>query len=624
MQSICFWLAGLAYFGTSVGHPIEEFELRDYRGASRKLSDWKESKLVAVVFLGVDCPLAKLYAPRLGELSREFENQGVQFVGINSNQNDAITEIDRYAKANQISFPILKDVGNEVADRFGATRVMEVFLLDPKRFVRYRGRIDDQFTVSVHRLKAGRRDLAIAIEELLDGKDVGTPETEASGCLISRVRTQSAKGSITYAKHIAPILQQHCQVCHRPGQIGPFALTNYKEAAGWAAMIDEVVGQGRMPPWHADPRHGKFANDPRLGDREKQLIAAWARDGAPEGDPADLPAPPTFSENWAIGKPDCVISIPEPFTVPADGVVDYQFIEVDPGFKKDVWITAAEIKPSNRAVVHHCNVFLRPPGSTGDFGAPGTLGSVCFAAAAPGTPPMVLPDGMAKRIPAGWKLVFVLHYTPIGIVQEDQTSIGLILADAKAVKKEVATNLLLDAELSIPPRVADHRVEQTQRFSDDVLLLAFFPHMHVRGKSFRYEAEYPDGTREILLDVPRWDFAWQNRYVLAEPKRLPAGTVMHCVAVYDNSENNSANPDPNVTVHTGPQSWDEMFNGYFEVVLADEDLTRQAGFSDCILTALRFITHPSVVLLSLGAFVLIRVLRRRARKSALHKAVAAE
>jgi hypothetical protein len=247
-----------------------------------------------------------------------------------------------------------------------------------------------------------------------------------------------------------------------------------------------------------------------------------------------------------------------------------------------------------------------------------------LAEAAPGTPPMVLPDGMAKRIPAGWKLVFVIHYTPTGKVERDQTTIGLIFADPKKVKKEVATNLLLDENLSIPPHVAEHRVEHTQRFSDDVLLLAMFPHMHVRGKSFRFEAEYPDGTREILLDVPRWDFAWQNRYVLAEPKRLPAGTVMHGIAVYDNSESNPANPDPNVTVHTGSQSWEEMFNGYFEVVLADEDLTKPAGFSEQALAALRFITQPSVVWLSLGAFVLIRVLRRRARKGTAQKAGAAE
>jgi peroxiredoxin len=617
MHLVCLSLFTWACTQGPPGNAVEDFELRDYRGATRHLSDWKDAKLTALVFLGVDCPLVNLYGPRLAELDRQFGTKGVQFVGINSNEKDAVTDIGRYAKTNQIPFPILKDPGNVIADRFGALRVMEVFLLDEKRVVRYHGRIDDQFTVSLHRLKPQHRDLAAAMEELLDGRAVRVPETEASGCLIDRVRVQPAKRSITYSKHVAPILQKHCQVCHRPGQIAPFALTSYKEAAGWAAVIDEVVGQGRMPPWHADPRHGRFANDPRLTDQEKQLVAAWARDGAPEGDPADQPPPPTFTAGWAIGKPDCVISIPEPFTVPAEGVIEYQFIEVDPGFTKDVWIQAAEIRPSNRAVAHHCNAFLQPPGSTRDFGAPGKLGSVCLTEMAPGTPPMVLPSGMAKRIPAGWKLVFVLHYTPIGMVQQDQTIIGLIFADAKTIKKEVATNLVLDENLNIPPHVADHRVEHTQRFDADVLLLALFPHMHVRGKSFRFEAEYLDGTTEVLLDVPRWDFAWQNRYVLAEPKRLPAGTVMHCVAVYDNSENNPANPDPDATVHTGSQSWEEMFNGYFEVVLADQDLTKPAGFSDLALATLRFLTHPAVVVLSLAAFLFVRFRRWHARRMAV-------
>ncbi|HEY1860505.1 MAG TPA: hypothetical protein VGG61_09140, partial [Gemmataceae bacterium] len=391
-------------------------------------------------------------------------------------------------------------------------------------------------------------------------------------------------------------------------------LTNYQEAAGWAETIREVVAEGRMPPWHANPKHGKFANDPRLSDEEKRLIDGWVRDGAPEGNPADLPTPPRFSEGWGIGEPDLIIPIPKPFTVPAEGVVDYQFFEVDPGFKKDIWVKAAEIRPGNRAVVHHCNVFLKPPGGGDDFGAPGKLGSVCLAAAAVGTSPMVLPDGMAKRVPAGWKLLFVVHYTPIGTEQTDQTSIGLIFADPKQVKKEVATNLILDAELNIPPHAADHVVEHTQTFTDDVLLLAFFPHMHLRGKSFRYEAQYPDGSREILLDVPRWDFGWQHRYVLAEPKRLPAGTTMHCIAHYDNSADNPSNPDPGATVHTGPQSWDEMFNGYFEVVLADEDLTRPG----MLLGAMRFLVQPAVVLtvgLALALLFLVgRASRRRAER----------
>jgi peroxiredoxin len=594
--------------------PVDDFELRDYRGAEHKLTWWSDKKLIVVVFLGVDCPLAKLYGPRLAELSRSFEGKGVQFVGISSNQNESISDIGRFAKACQIPFPILKDVGNVVADRFGALRTTEVFLLDNRRVIRYQGRIDDQYTVTTHRAKIGRRDLAVAIEELLEGKPVSVARTEVTGCFISRVVEKPPRGSITYTKHVAPILQAHCQVCHRPGQIAPFSLTNYREAAGWAETIAEVVADGRMPPWHASPHYGKFANDPRLSDEEKKLIAAWTRDGAPEGDPADLPPPPRFNEGWGIGEPDRVISIPQPFTVPAEGVVDYQYIEVDPGFTHDRWIKAAEIRPGNRAVVHHCNVFLKPPGGGDDFGAPGKLGSICLAAAAVGTPPMTLPEGMAKRIPAGWKLLFVLHYTPIGTVQTDQTSIGLVFEDPAKVRKEVATNLILDRELNIPPHAADHIVEHTQTFQDDVLLLAFFPHMHLRGKAFRYEVEYPDGSREILLDVPRFDFGWQHRYVLAEPKRLPAGTTLHCVAHYDNSAENPANPDPSATVHTGPQSWEEMFNGYFEVVLADEDLTKPKTIGDYLLAASRFICRPAVMLWGaalIGTFVLLRRLTKR-------------
>jgi peroxiredoxin len=597
---------------TPIEKKIDDFELRDYRGAARKLSDWKHCRALVVVFLGVDCPLAKLYAPRLVEMSQTRAGYGIDFIGINSNQNDSISDIGRFARTHQIPFPILKDVGNVVADRFGATRTTEVFLLDDERIIRYHGRIDDQYSPTIHRAKPSRRDLSIAIKELLEGEPVSTPETEAAGCLISRVHDQQAKGTITYTKDVAPILQNHCQVCHRPGQIAPFSLTNYREAAGWADTIREVVAEGRMPPWHANPQHGKFANDPRLSDEEKRFIDAWVGDGAPEGNPADLPAPPRFSEGWGIGEPDLVIPIPKPFTVPADGVIDYQYFEVDPGFNKDMWVKAAEIRPGNRAVVHHCNVFLKLPGGGDDFGAPGKLGSVCLAAAAVGTPPMVLPDGMAKRIPAGWKLLFVVHYTPIGTEQTDQTSIGLVFADPTQVKKEVATNLILDAELDIPPHAADHVVEHTQPFTDDVLLLAFFPHMHLRGKSFRYEAEYRDGSREILLDVPRWDFGWQHRYVLAEPKRLPAGTTIHCIAHYDNSADNPSNPDPGANVHTGPQSWDEMFNGYFEVVLADEDLTKPG----MVLAMWRFFCQPEGMVIGTATLAIIYLLCRSPRRRA--------
>jgi thiol-disulfide isomerase/thioredoxin len=600
---------------TPAGRPVEDFQARDYRGAERRLSDWKDRKLVVVVFLGVDCPLARLYGPRLAALAKEYEPRGVAFVGVDANDGDAPTAIGRYARLHAIGFPILKDVGNVLADRLGGERTPEAFVLDGERVVRYRGRIDDQYGVGTQRPKATHNDLTDALDALLAGKSVRRPVTAAPGCLISRVAAAPKAGRVTYCRDVAPLLQKHCQSCHRPGQIAPFALTDYKQAAGWARMIQEVLEEGRMPPWHADPRHGKFSNDPSLKPEDKRRILAWVEAGCPEGDPKDLPPPASFPSGWSIPEPDLVVPMPEPFRVPAEGVIEYQYFAVDLHFKEDRWVQMAEIRPGNRAVVHHCNVFLQTPDDP-HMGETGELGSYCLAAAAPGTPPLVLPPGMAKRVPAGSRLVFVVHYTAVGSEQTDQTSIGLRFADPKSVKKEVATKLMYDLDLTVPPGEAGHQVAQTWEVKRDVLLLAFFPHMHLRGKSFRYEAVYPDGRAETLLDVPRYDFNWQHRYVLAEPKRLPAGARLVCTAVYDNSANNPNNPDPAATVKAGTQSWDEMFNGYFDVCLADEDLTRPVAWNVAVWREARKVFRPRlafVAVLAGGLFLGWGRLRRWAR-----------
>jgi peroxiredoxin len=557
-----------------IGTPVADFELTDDRGDVHRLSDWQVSRLVTIVVLGAECPVAELYGTTLSVLAAEFQPRGVAFIGIAPNGRDTPSALAHFAAAHDIRFPLFQDIGGAVAGRLGATRTPEVVVLDDRRMIRYRGRIDDQYAVSSRRAEVRRHDLSDALEELLQGRPVGRPVTEAVGCPIDRSAPPPMLAEVTYCRDIAPILQRRCVECHRPGEIGPFSLMSYRRAAGWAEAIAEAVEQGRMPPWHADPRYGRFANDARLTDRERRLIVDWARGGAPEGEPADLPVPVAAPSSGRIPQPDLVISMPEPFTVPAQGVVDYQSFKVDPGFREDRWIRAAEIRPGNRKVVHHCNVFLKAPGSRNDLDAPGELGSYCLASTTPGAPPLVLPDGMAKRVPAGWRLVFVVHYSPCGTVQTDRTSIALRFADPRSVRKEVATNLLFDPDLRIPPHAADFRVVRSRRFDADVLLLAMFPHMHLRGKSFRYEAIYPDGRWEILLDVPRYDFGWQNRYQLAEPKRLPAGTTLRCTAHYDNSRDNPANPNPDATVRAGQQSWDEMFNGYYDIALADQDLTR--------------------------------------------------
>jgi peroxiredoxin len=601
------------------GKSVPDFALPDCQGTVRKMSDWRDRELIVVVFLGVDCPLARLYAGRLEELASTFGPRGVAFVGIDSNRHDSIEAIERFGRDHRVSFPLLKDADATAADCFGATRTPEVFVLDRERVVRYRGRIDDQYSVEGRRGEPTRRDLAVAVEELLAGRRVEKSATPTSGCLIDRQPATSARTPVTFCRDIAPILQQRCQRCHRPGQVAPFPLLSYEDAAGWAEMIREVVRERRMPPWNANPSYGRFANDPSLTERERCLIDDWVEAGAPEGDAAELPPPVRFAEGWTIPEPDAVVAMPERFTVPAQGVLENQWFTVDPGFREDKWVRAAEIRPGNRKVVHHCTVYLQAP-QVDEPVEQGALGSFCLAAMAPGTPPLLLPDGMAKKIPAGWKLVFDLHYTPIGSVQTDQTSIGLVFADPKLVRQEAATKVLRDDDLAIPPHARDHRVEHSHRFEEAAVLLAFFPHMHLRGKSFRYEAVYPGGTSEVLLDVPRYDFNWQHRYELAEPKRVPAGTFLRCVAHYDNSVDNPFNPDPNVTVRTGLQSTREMFNGYFEWALADQDLTQLPPLGVAIRDAIRRTFRPGfgLIVVAAGAtFLVVNRYRRNRKISAL-------
>lgn len=561
----------------SVGRQIEDFTLQDFRGKAWRLNEFAEKKIVAVVFLGTECPLAQRYAPRLVELQTKYGDRGVQVLAVNSNQQDSLAELSHYARVQKIDFPLLKDAGNAVADQFGAERTPEAFVLDQERRVRYQGRIDDQFTYGAQKSKVEHEYLTDAIESLLDGREVATSYAEPIGCVIGRVLTPKPDSDVTYSGQISRIFQARCVECHRSGEIAPFSLTSYSDAAGWAGMIAEVVRDQRMPPWHANPEIGVFSNDCRLSDEEKDLIDRWVAAGAPEGDPAQLPPPPKFVEGWRIGQPDQIIAMADkPYQVPAEGEVRYQYFVVDPGFTEDKWIQAAECRPGNRSVVHHIIVAAQPPGGRSK-NAGGDLDSEWLTATAPGAKPLMLPEGLAKFVPAGSRLIFQLHYTPNGTAQEDLSHVGLIFADPKKVKKEVVTQNAATHRFRIPAGANNHRVEASYTFAKDSLMLAMFPHMHLRGKSFRYTAVYPDGENEVLLDVPRYDFNWQNAYVFPEPKRMPAGTKLQCVAHFDNSEENLANPDPTKDVTWGDQTWEEMMIGYFDLMLADQDLTQQAA-----------------------------------------------
>lgn len=556
---------------------IESFELRDLYGARRELEQLVGERLTVVVFIGTECPLAKLYAPRLARLYDRFRFEGVAFVAINSNRQDSMAELQHFVRKFEFDFPVLKDPGAQVADQFAAQRTPEVFLLDENRAIRYRGRIDDQYGFdqdgrAFSRDAPEREDLALAIEQLLTGDDVAVQRTDAPGCLIARPREPDPDSPVTWSNQISRLVQRRCQSCHRPGEIAPFPLMTYDDVLGWEAMIREVVQQERMPPWHATPHHGEFSNDARLTDAEKQLVYDWVDRGAPKGDPRELPEPVEYVDGWRIGEPDQVIPISdEPFTVPAEGVIDYQWFFVNPGFTEDKWVTMAEARPGCREVVHHVTVYFKRPDVPWDLRHNDRIN--LLGGFNPGGGPWTVPDGMAVRIPAGSEIVFEMHYTPNGSVQHDRSCIGLVFADPAEVQQEVISVMIANTEFEIPPRAANHRVEASYRLPVDAQLLVMRPHMHLRGRSFRYEARYPDGTTETLLDVPHYDFNWQNNYILESPKWLPAGTELYCVATFDNSEDNLANPDPNASVRWGDQTWDEMMIGI--VAIAPESLRVQ-------------------------------------------------
>jgi len=558
-----------------IGRSIEDFALQDFRGKKVALSEYANKDAVVVYFLGTECPIAKLYGARMQKLADQFGPKGVAFVGVSSNVQDSLAELAAHARTHEITFPILKDLGNKVADQFGATRTPQVFVLDRERKVRYAGRVDAQFTfgtgVGLAQPQEQRADLALALDELLAGKEISVPLTEPKGCLIGRSRESSSDSTVTYSNQIARLIQKNCLECHREGQIAPFALAEYEEVAGWGEMIAEVVREERMPPWHANPQYGHFANATRLSAEEKKLIADWVAAGCPRGEASDLPAPRTFHAGWFMPRePDQVFYMTEqPVDVKAEGVESYRHYTIDPGFTEDKWVKLAECMPGNRAVVHHIIVFIKPPGQETTRSRDenrDARGLGFLAGFAPGTRPLVSPPGWAKKIPAGSKLVFEMHYTPIGTPQQDKSSVGLTFVDEKDVTHQLATAGATNAKFEIPPHDANYKVESQQRFNRDVTLLSLFPHMHMRGKSFRYELVSPGSTeREILLDVPHYDFNWQNSFILSEPRKIPAGSVLHCTAHFDNSSENLSNPDPSKPVRWGPQTWEEMMIGWFDI-----------------------------------------------------------
>ena len=336
------------------------------------------------------------------------------------------------------------------------------------------------------------------------------------------------------------------------------SLLNFEQTRPWAKAIRSAVLTGKMPPWHADPHYGKFINDLSMTSQEKQQLIAWIDAGAPEGDAADAPPQRSFPQGWHIPKPDLVFEMPDAFEVPAKGAIDYQYIDVSTNFTEDRWVEMAEVQPGDPSVVHHAIVVV----DQND----GSHQEQYLAGYAPGMTPQVWKPGQARLIKAGSTLIFQMHYSAKGKPAKDRTRIGLVFAKAPVTEQIVAMQAMATL-LRIPAGNPNYRVEALARMPQDVRLVGMRAHMHLRGKSFQFRAIYPNNETEILLDIPKYDFNWQPYYYLETPKELPRGTIIECVAYFDNSANNPFNPDPTATITWGPQSWDEMMIGWLELAV---------------------------------------------------------
>lgn len=363
----------------------------------------------------------------------------------------------------------------------------------------------------------------------------------------------------TYTKDVAPILMNRCVGCHRPGEVAPMAFTNYKETRPWAKAIKSAVVARKMPVWLADPSHGTFRNDRRLSNAEIATISSWVDAGAPEGDTKMTPKLPDFPGGWNIGKPDQIFDMGAEFNVPKEGTVPYKYFTVDPNFTEDKWVEAAEIRPSQRSVVHHVIVFIVEPGAAQrSEGANGNM----LTGFAPGEQPLRLDPGTAKLVKAGSKLRFQVHYTANGKEATDRTQVAMRFA-RETPKLQALVGSAINFSFKIPAGSDNHEVKSTFTLKRDIDVVSWMPHMHVRGKAFEFTIVYPDGRTEVALNVPKYDFSWQLSYELDKPLHLPSGTRIDCVAHFDNSANNKYNPDPSKDVKWGDQTWEEMMIGFF-------------------------------------------------------------
>lgn len=560
----------------SPGSRVDNFRLLDHNGASHELYYLSDAKAVVLMTHGIGCPIVRKSISQLKEIRDRYRAQGVEFLLLNSNMQDDREAIAKEAAEFGVDLPIMVDETQLIGEALGVERTADVFVIDTNGWkLAYRGPMDDRLHYGAEKPTASKHYLADALDAVLAQRPVAVTQADTLGCLVNLTererRAEHAK--ISYAEQIAPLLLEKCVACHRPGGIGPWAMTDYNMVHGFAPMMREVLRTKRMPPWHADPHYGSFVGDRSLNNEQLKTLVHWIEAGAPRGEGADPLAKQdkTWSE-WTMGKPDLIVEVPA-FDVPAIGVVSYQYPRASNPLGHDVWIRGIEILPGNRTVVHHVLAGIDDPsGSRREFvGRIGELGGY-----APGKNAAPYPVDTGILLRKDWNFRFQMHYTPNGKAVTDVTRIGLYFYD-KPPKYTLEMRLILNTGLTIPPHAKAHAESLKHVFENDVMLYSLLPHAHYRGRAAKFTAFYPDGQDEILLSVPKYDFNWQPTYFFQKPKFVPAGTKIVMDMTWDNSAQNPLNPDPTKEVHWGDQTWEEMNVGWFRYRVADDADRAQAA-----------------------------------------------
>ncbi len=549
----------------AIGSQVKELRFKDIRYLSRTLNEFGEQRAFVIVFTNTTCPLAQKYWPKLKRLDEEYRSQRVQFLSVNASAGDEIADVAQQAIDFGIEFPVVKDTTGTCVRALGVERTPEAVILDGQRRIRYRGRIDNQYRLGGSRPDVTEDDLVKALNEVLQDHQVSQAETAVDGCLITLPTAPKLETPVTFYEHLVPLLQQNCQECHHQGGEAPFSLVTLDEVTSHAEMIAEVVADQRMPPWYAN-RKQHFANERVLTPEQRDQIVAWATTGRLPGDSTKAPEPLSFSKSkWAIGKPDLITTSLIPQHLPAEGFIDYQHVVLPYIFTQDTWISGCEIRPSNPATVHHCNMAYVTIGESYNE-------KNFITGRVPGGTAMLLDDGIAFKIPKNSVIGLQIHYTTTGKPEINNMSVGFRFPRG-VVQQELRHLQATTSRFEIPPGVSAHPVTATRTLPANSSGIGMFAHMHLRGKDMTFRALYPDGQTETLLTIPNYHYDWQQNYRWKPgTKTFPVGTKIEVTAHFDNSKFNPFNPDPTTTVRHGPQTFHEMMFGFLFYTIDGENL----------------------------------------------------